>query len=142
MTLGDVMTRSVVTVHMDDPLDRIRSIFQESRFHHLLVTDNGKLVGVISDRDLLKNVSPFIGNDMMERRQDTNTLQRRAHQIMTRYPVTATIDTPVEDGVRLLMQQRVSCLPITNSTQHIEGIVSWRDLLRGLVDVTDRADAA
>ena len=84
MRIFDIMTRAVVSVHVDDTLGRIRQIFEESSFHHVLVTRQGKLVGVISDRDLLKHLSPFLGSKWMERTQDRNILSRKAHQIMKR----------------------------------------------------------
>lgn len=132
MILADIMTRAVVTVHLDDTLEHIRSIFESSKFHHLLVTDNGELVGVISDRDLLKHVSPFIGNRLMERNQDVNTLNRRAHQIMSRKPVTCTPETSVYGGLGVMLRDHVSCLPVVYENSHIAGIVSWRDILRAL----------
>lgn len=143
MLIGDIMTNSVVTVHLDDHLDHIRAIFRESTFHHLLVTDNGELVGVISDRDLLKNISPFLGNNLMERNQDANTLKRRAHQIMSRTPVTVTTDVEVAEALERMLAHGVSCLPVVYPNGHIAGIVSWRDLLRAANNLPGRrADAA
>ena len=130
MKLGDIMTKSVVTVHMDDTLERIRDIFEESKFHHLLVIDEGKLVGVISDRDLLKHLSPFIGTVWMERRQDVNTLKRTAHQIMQRRPVVAHESMPIDEATDLVLRERVSCLPIVFPDRRVCGIVTWRDLLQ------------
>lgn len=80
------MTRKVVTVEMDDTLLTIRMIFQHVKFHHLVVVENRKLVGIISDRDVLREVSSFIGK-RIETTRDLDTLKKRAHQIMTRNPV-------------------------------------------------------
>ena len=63
MTVGQIMTRVVTTIGMDDSVRLVRHLFDEHSFHHLLVVDRGRLVGVISDRDLLRNVSPFIDMD-------------------------------------------------------------------------------
>lgn len=129
MTLGDIMTRSVVTVHMDDTLQRIQEIFEESHFHHVVVTDGGKVIGVISDRDLLKHLSPFVGNELMERNQDLNLLKRRVHQIMHRKLVVAPPDMSVVDATALLLRERISCLPIVKPDRRVCGVVTWRDLL-------------
>lgn len=130
LKLGDIMTRDVVTVAMDDTLDEIRAIFEQHRFHHLIVTNHGRVVGVISDRDLLKNVSPFLGRPLMERPQDLNTLNRRAHQIMHRALVTGTEDMAVADAATLALDQDVTCLPVVDDRGRLRGIVTWRDLLR------------
>ena len=143
MKLADVMTKSVVTVHMDDTLQRIQEIFGESKFHHLVVLNEGRVVGVISDRDLLKHLSPFVGNDWMERRQDLNTLKRRAHQIMRRKPVVAHENTSVEEATDLLLREGVSCLPIVSPDRRVRGIVTWHDLLRHCVSCEgSKANAA
>ena len=87
-TIGDIMTHPVTTVRMDDSVKTIQRIFEETGFNHLVVKKVKKPVGVISIRDLLRNLSPFIGNALMERPQDLNTLRRCAHQTMHRDLVT------------------------------------------------------
>ncbi|HRQ75606.1 MAG TPA: CBS domain-containing protein [Phycisphaerales bacterium] len=130
MLVRDVMTPDVVTVSLDDTLESIRAIFLASRFHHLIVVEGGHVVGVISDRDLLKTISPFIGNPLMERSQDRNTLQRRAHQVMSRRPVVVHEDTDLSEAAATLLRERVSCLPVVDEEMQPRGIVTWRDLLQ------------
>ena len=129
MKVADIMTRSVVSVAMDDTLERIHAIFEESKFHHVIVTDDGRVAGVVSDRDLLKNISPFIGRHLMEREQDTKTLSRKAHQIMTRRPVVARPDMSIPEAVALLLKHRVSCLPVCGADRRVQGMLTWHDIL-------------
>jgi CBS domain-containing protein len=68
MNVADIMTRSVVSVDVNDTLQRIHAIFEESKFHHVIVTDEGRIVGVVSDRDLLKNLSLPVQNPLHETR--------------------------------------------------------------------------
>lgn len=131
-TVGTVMSRRVVTVEMDDNLATIQGLFKEHRFHHLLVVERGALVGVISDRDLLKAISPNIGT-LSETERDRATLNKRAHQIMTHNPVTVGVTTPLETATALMLEKKVSCLPVTSDNQAVDGILSWRDLLKALV---------
>ncbi len=81
------MTRRVVTVEMDDPLQIIREIFENVNFHHILIVDVQKLAGVISDHDLLRALSPFLDTPS-ERACDTDTLNRKVHQIMSKGIIT------------------------------------------------------
>lgn len=127
MQLHTIMTRNPICVGPDDHAQRIWDLLRQHGFHHLLVTEHRKLVGVVSDRDLLRNLSPFIGK-LAERSQDRATLNRRVHQIMTRQPVTAAPDTHVQEAAQILLQHAVSCLPIVTD-QHPVGIVTLRDLL-------------
>lgn len=129
MIVRDLMTRDVVTIRLDDSVGRIREIFERVSFHHLIVMHQGRVEGVVSDRDLLKNISPFIGKTLMEREQDTNTLKRRAHQIMRRQPVIAMETMTAREAAALLLTEKVTCLPVVNDKGRLVGIVSWRDLL-------------
>jgi acetoin utilization protein AcuB len=132
MALADIMTARVVTVDMDDRLERVKEIFDTKGFHHLLVTDeNLKLVGFVSDRDLLRALSPYVGS-AAETARDLATLNKRVHQIMTRHPLTLRPQSGVAEAVNLLLANRISCIPIVDDEFKPVGIVSWRDLLRTL----------
>ena len=130
--MGDIMTARVVTVDMDDRLERVKEIFDTKGFHHLLVTDESlKLVGFVSDRDLLRALSPYVGS-AAETTRDLATLNKRVHQIMTRHPLTLRPQSGVAEAVNLLLANRISCIPIVDDEFKPVGIVSWRDLLRTL----------
>lgn len=133
MDVSDIMSRNLVSVSLDDRVNKVRELFLAYRFHHLLVVEHKKLLGVISDRDLLKNLSPFIGKVLAERTQDLALLDRRVHQIMTRKPVTVQPDTALENAVQVMLSHGVSCLPVVNELGHAIGIVTWKDLFRALV---------
>jgi acetoin utilization protein AcuB len=132
MSVKNIMTETVVTVEMDDTLASVKEIFDNLKFHHLLVVESGRLVGVVSDRDLLKALSPNIGT-MSETFNDLATLNKRVHQIMTRKPMTLHPEAPVGDAVRLFIDNRVSCIPIVDREFRPAGIVSWKDILKALV---------
>ena len=137
MKLSSIITEEVVTVDMDASLRTICGIFDERKFHHLLVVEEDELCGVISDRDLLKVSSPFL-NTPSEQNRDIATLKKRAHQIMSRKPITITRETSPADAVRLILRENVSCLPVISSDGQIEGIVTWKDLLNAY---SQRVDA-
>ncbi|HRR86002.1 MAG TPA: CBS domain-containing protein [Phycisphaerae bacterium] len=129
----EIMTTEVVTIGMDETLETARRIFNQRRFHHLIVVEGGKPVGVISDRDLLKNLSPFVGVRMSERAQDIETLRRRIHQVMTRRLVSIEPDAPVAQAARAMMHHKVSCLPVIKNGSTLVGIITLRDLVRWVV---------
>jgi acetoin utilization protein AcuB len=132
MALRDIMTARIVTVEMDDRLEAVKEIFDTMKFHHLLVVDeHGKLSGVVSDRDLLKALSPYVGS-AAETARDLATLNKRVHQIMSRNPVTLPPDSEISQAVGLILEHRISCIPIVEGAGKPVGIVSWRDLLKSL----------
>ena len=64
MLIKEIMTTRVATVSMDDRLSVIKEIFEQAHFRHLLVVEEEELVGVISDRDLLRALrDPLIFRD-------------------------------------------------------------------------------
>lgn len=127
------MTAPPVTIGMDDTLRTVRRIFQERKFHHLIVMDEGQVVGVLSDRDLLKRLSPFVGVQLSERQQDVDTLRTKAHQMMTRQLVAVEPDVPLGHAARLMIRRNVSCLPVIDASGSLVGILTLRDLARWLV---------
>jgi len=132
MNIESIMTRRVVTVELDDTLSTIREIFDNVKFHHLLVVGDDRLLGVISDRDLLKALSPFVGM-LNEHPRDLAIFNKKAHQIMSREPVRVDKSTSVEAAAKLLLSKSVSCLPVTSADGRIEGILTWKDIFRGLL---------
>lgn len=130
------MTSRVVTVGFDDTLATVREIFAEASFHHLLVVEDGKLQGVVSDRDLLRAISPFI-DSVVESARDLGTLNKRVHQIMSRKPLTLRPESSLADAVALFLSNKISCIPIVDAEFRPVGIVSWRDVLRYLVPMDE-----
>lgn len=128
MKIHTLMSSNVITVEMDDSLAKVKTIFDEKGFHHLLVIENTKLVGMISDRDLLKAISPKVGT-LAANRQDLATLNKRAHQIMSRNPVYLNETATVVDAINLFNNKKISCIPIVNDHVQPVGIVSWRDIM-------------
>jgi acetoin utilization protein AcuB len=132
MVMRDIMTARVVTVEMDDRLEVVKEIFDTVNFHHLLVVDEHKrLSGVLSDRDLLRALSPYVGS-VTETARDLATLNKRVHQIMSRHPITLHPQSGVAEAVNLLLAHRISCIPVVDDDFKPVGIVSWRDLLKSM----------
>jgi len=130
MELSEIMTTQVATIGMDDTLSTIRKIFEEVLFHHLLVlSDDHEVVGVISDRDLLKQLSPYL-NTASEQERDLHTLNKKAHQIMSRKLISASPTTTVKEAAMLLMEHSISCVPVLAEDKLLVGIVTWKDILR------------
>lgn len=131
MEIKDLMSRDIVAVKMDEALSRVKELFEETAFHHLLVLENGRLLGVISDRDLLKSLSPKI-DTAAETTQDLASLNKKAHQIMTPKPISLNLNSNVREAVEIFNQNPISCIPIIDDDDKPVGILSWRDIMREL----------
>ena len=127
MTVDGIMSREVVTVSPDAALMDIRKRLQGEGLNHMLVIEDGTLCGVISDRDVLKAISPFL-DTYSEEHRDVKTLSQPASEIMQADPITATPDTPIEEASRTLLDNRVSSLPVVEGDE-LMGIVTGKDML-------------
>jgi len=135
MIVADIMTANPVTVNMDTELLEIKDIFDHVFFHHLLVENevDKTLAGVISDRDLLSALSPYI-HTASETLRDIETLKKRAHQIMSRQIDTVTPATDCNIAAQRMLDADVSCLPVVDDKKVILGIVTWKDFLKSYVN--------
>lgn len=131
MIIADIMTTNPVTVNMDTELLVIKEIFDHVYFHHLLVEDeaDNTFAGIISDRDLLSALSPYI-HTAAETLRDKETLKKRAHQIMSRQIDTVTPETDCNIAVQKMLDADISCMPVVGSDRVILGIVTWKDFLK------------
>ena len=135
MAISKIMKSQVVAVDMDHTIRRVNELFASNEFHHLLVLEDNKLVGIVSDRDLFKSLSPRIGTPA-ETLQDTALLNKKAHQIMTRNPIVINQKAAVQDAIEIFNQNKISCIPVVNDEHIPVGILSWRDIMRLLVKTT------
>jgi acetoin utilization protein AcuB len=135
MQVNQAMTTKVVSIGMDDSLKTVKELFDNTGFHHFPVIEDGHLMGLISEHDLLTAISPNIGLPS-ETPRDLATLNKRAHQIMTRALITARSDADIYEAVNILVYHDVSIIPVVDNGQLV-GIISWRDLLRALIKDLD-----
>lgn len=127
MTVDKIMSRNVVTVAPDAALMDIRKRLEEGGFNHMLVVEGGTLRGVISDRDVLQALSPFL-DTYSEEHRDVKTLSQPASAIMQTTPITVSPDTPIADASQTLLDHRVSSLPVVEGDALV-GIVTGKDML-------------
>ncbi|WP_185236370.1 CBS domain-containing protein [Teredinibacter franksiae] len=129
MNVADIMSRQVHTISPNETLAELRNIFSEVSYRHLLVEDEGKLVGIISDRDALAYLSPFLGTET-ESESDRSLLNLEVCEFMSRDPITVDTETTIDTASILLLENAISCLPVINDEMSIEGILSWKDILQ------------
>lgn len=132
MKVESIMTKEVTTVGMDETLETLNAVFSKVNFHHLLVLEDGKLRGVISDRDVLRMTSPFL-NTPSEQARDVAALKKKAHQIMTREVISISKEESLENALNLMIEKKISCLPVVSEAGQMEGILTLKDLVKILI---------
>ncbi|NQY35223.1 MAG: CBS domain-containing protein [Alteromonadaceae bacterium] len=129
MSISNFMSNKLISLELDDDLNKVKATFDSKKIHHILILDNKKLVGVITDRDLYKHLSPAIGTNK-ETFNDSLLLQKKVHLIMSRNLITAEADISLNEAVLIIHDNNISCLPIVDKKAHPIGIITWRDILK------------
>lgn len=129
MSLIKVMSTNLITLEMDDDLGKAKAIFDQHKIHHILVLNDKELVGVITDRDIYKHLSPTIGTKK-ETPRDHSLLHKKLHLVMNRNLTTTSEDASLNEAVLLFHDNHISCLPVVNDKMEPIGIISWRDILK------------
>jgi acetoin utilization protein AcuB len=127
MKASRVMTREVHCLTPEVPLARAWRMMNELRVRHLPVVFEGKLVGIVSDRDLLVRAA----------RSSDGSLtfpEVPVGEAMTVHPVVAPSTTPVSKLAALMLEHRIDSVPIVDLEGHLWGLVTSTDLIELLVE--------
>jgi CBS domain-containing protein len=133
--VADLMTRDVLTLGPEDDLSLAETILALGGIRHLPVVDGRmRLLGLVSQRDVLRagsNVSP------MAKRA------RLAREVMTPNLITVRSFTPLRQALRLILDNKIGCLPVVEGDGRLIGIMTESDVVRFAADkVAAEEDAA
>ena len=118
--VADVMTGKVVTMSPHHSFSEAANLMNDRSFRHCVVVDTrGQIVGVLSDRDILRALA-----------RNPNARSKSLEQVMTHNPVTVRRHTPIGDAVGKLVSKRINCLPVVDDDGSVCGIVTSTDLLK------------
>ena len=124
-TLGELMTREVLEVAPEDTLGQAAEAMVERGVGSAVVSDFGRLIGILTERDLLRAVAGR-----------THSSEARVREWMTADPVTATVGTDLGEAARTMLDQGFRHLPVVDDDRAI-GIVSIRDVVEWTVGDSD-----
>lgn len=134
-TVEDFMSTAVITMKESDTLSAAQIEMQMAEIRHLPVVDQkGHVVGVLSDRDILRNLTKIDGKPTP------------VTQIMSRRVQTVKPSMLASEAATLLIEHKFGCLPVVGDNEQIVGIITDTDFLKIAeqallgVDVTHRAE--
>jgi acetoin utilization protein AcuB len=132
----DIMTPNPVTVTPRNAIRTAVNLMREVGCRRLPVIDRGRLVGIITDRDLRRAAnSPFV---VREQWYDNFILDHiEVGSCMTPNPLTIHPDAPVSEAARVMRDHKIGGLPVVADGQLV-GIVTETDLLNFLIDMLDQ----
>jgi CBS domain-containing protein len=137
--VSEVMRREVVTASPSETLDLTQDIMSLGRVRHLPVLDAGRVVGILSHRDLLAaSLTKALEFDPASRRSFLRSVQ--VGEVMTKDPVTVVPETTLARAAALLVQHKIGCLPVLGIGGVLLGLVTDADLLSAAF-LDEEADA-
>jgi CBS domain-containing protein len=126
--VSEIMMGSPVTLKPDDTLDLANDIISLGRIRHIPVVDGGKLIGIISERDLMGAAANRIFG-LKQRSKSALLKSVLIKDIMRKRVVTVDPDTPITNAAHLMADKKIGCVPVL-SEGALVGLVTTTDVLR------------
>jgi CBS domain-containing protein len=131
-TVGELMTRDLVTLKETQNLALADELLRLHRIRHLPVMREGKLVGLVTHRDLLKAAA--------QKGLDPARQPLWAADIMNREVRTVRPEMPLRHAVRVMLDNKFGCLPVVGDNNILLGILTEADLVRYAQDLISNLD--
>ena len=131
----DLMQTRLVTIAAGERLSTVEDIMTLGHVRHMPVVTSGKLVGVVSERDLLRaSLSALSAAGSLERRAFLHAVE--ISRVMSQPPITIHPDASVEEAALVMAERKIGCLPVLEG-EELVGLVTETDLLRYFAGVAD-----
>jgi acetoin utilization protein AcuB len=133
--VNDVMTGDVRSLGLDDTIEACIKFMKANKVRHIPIVDSpGEeniekcLIGVVSQRDIFRQISPYLGK-LGEESSDSRALKQPLIQILTRDPISVTPQTPITEAINIMIDNHIDMLPVLLE-QELVGVVTSADILK------------
>jgi acetoin utilization protein AcuB len=127
LLVKDSMTREVVALSPQAAAGEALALCRERRIRHLPVLEDGRLVGIVSDRDL-RSATPALGDPA--RAEALGKIL--VHEVMAREVATIHPDDPIEEAANAMRERKIGCLPVVED-DNLVGVITSSDVMEALV---------
>ncbi|MFO7461292.1 MAG: CBS and ACT domain-containing protein [Desulfatiglandales bacterium] len=135
MLVENWMNPKVITVDINDSMLDASKLLKEHGIRGLPVLKDGQLVGIVTDRDL-KRASPSDATSLAAHELLYIIANMKVGEIMTRDPVTVPFNYTVEEAAEILLEKKISGLPVVNKDGKVVGTITQTDIFKVLISVT------
>lgn len=125
--LSEVMRHEPIEVAPEDTLGEVAERMSGANVGAVIVKDFGRLIGILTERDMLKAMAARV-----------HTSEARVREWMTGDPITAAMDTDVEDAARTMLEHGFRHLPVLDESGRVTGIASLRRVVAATQSAADR----
>ncbi len=128
MLVGERMSRPVISITRDMPIHDALALFKKERIRRAPVLKDGKLIGIISDKDLL-NASPSQATSLSVWEMNYMLSKITVKEVMTRQVLTVQADTPIEEAARIMADNKIGGVPVMKADK-VVGMITETDLFK------------
>ncbi len=135
MLVKDWMSKDPITITDDTSMMKAIHLMKQNRFRRLPVLQEGRLVGIVSDRDL-KEASPSKATTLDVHELYYLLAELQVKDIMSRDPVTVSPEDTVEHAAQIMLENTISGLPVVTDQGDVVGILTQSDVFRAFMHIT------
>lgn len=135
MLVENWMNPKVITVDVNDSMLDASKILKEHKIRRLPVLQGGKLVGIITDRDL-KRASPSDATSLEAHEILYIIANIKVGEIMTKNPITIPYNYTVEEAAEILLEKKISGMPVVDKEGKVVGTITQTDIFKVLIALT------
>ncbi|HEY3310439.1 MAG TPA: CBS and ACT domain-containing protein [Anaerolineales bacterium] len=139
MLIGERMSKPVITISPDMPISDALNLMKKEHIRRAPVVRDGKLVGIVSDKDLL-NASPSPVTTLSIWEMNYLLSKVTVSQVMTPNVMTVGEDTPIEQAARIMADNKIGGLPVMRDG-HVVGIITETDLFKVFLELLGAREA-
>jgi len=137
MLIKDVMTPNPYTIDPDRTVLEALLMMYDHDIRRLPVIEKGKLIGIISDRDIKQTMGRPSLSDK-QRAGESDELRFAVRDVMTHNLITVRQDDDLKEAIELIVENKISGLPVVDRDGNLVGVVSTIDLLRYCLDLVEQ----
>jgi acetoin utilization protein AcuB len=129
------MSSNVIMLNADDSMLDATKLMKEHKIRRLPVLEKGKLVGIVTDRDL-KRASPSDATALEAHELLYLIANIQVREIMTKNPISVPYDYTIEEAAEILLQAKISGMPVVDKDGEVIGMITQTDLFKVLISLT------
>ncbi|MEW6200746.1 MAG: CBS domain-containing protein [bacterium] len=134
MRVKDYMTNNIVVIERDKPVSEAKRLLDENHFRHLPVVDDGKVVGIVSDRDINRTLA--IAESVRTVCGVETDKDMKIEDIMTGDFLSIGGDESLRNAAKIMAERKIGCLPVVEDDRLV-GIITETDIMRVFAEVAD-----
>ncbi len=134
MLVGERMTHPVIPVHPETSVPEALTLMRREKIRRLPVVDHGRLVGIVTDRDLL-HASASSATTLSVWELNYLLSKLTVEKVMCTDVLTVAEDTPIEEAARIMADNKIGGLPVMRG-DHVVGMITETNLFRVLLEMT------